>query len=132
MSTATVEENVRAINGRTIERQSRADSVTGQHYHRFLEVDRPEPIERTSYNEATGENVTILEHRDPKLLWDSGPGPGEVMQRIFSGLETGRADQPGVVQFDPREPSPVLSAISRNLKPRGRATAPRQREFLWG
>jgi hypothetical protein len=116
MSTATLEEHVRTIQGRRIERQSHVDKFTGERYWRFVEINGLPPIERRSYNEAIGQDITIIEHREQRVLWDSGPGPGEVFQATLARLDTSRNPiHPSILEFDPREPSPIHDEMERAI-----------------
>jgi hypothetical protein len=114
MSTATLEEHVRTIQGRRIERQSQVDKFTGERYWQFIEINRLPPIEKRSYNEAIGQDMTIIEHREQRVLWDSGPGPGEVFQATLARLDTSHNPfHPSILEFDPRPASPLHDQLER-------------------
>jgi hypothetical protein len=114
MTTATLNDTVRVIQGRRIERHSHMDMVTRERYWRFLEINRPPPIEKRSYNESLSQEITILEHREQRLLWDSGGGPGEVMRELLARLDHSRnPDHPSILEFDPNPPSPLHDQLAR-------------------
>jgi hypothetical protein len=114
MSTATLDGHVRTIQGRKIERHSHVDSFTRERYWRFMEVDRPPPIERASHNETTGDPITIIEYRPQVIRWDSGGGPGEMMRSLLARLDHSRnPDHPSILEFDPNPPSPLHDQLAR-------------------
>jgi hypothetical protein len=115
MTTAALNgDGVRTIQGRKIERHSCVDSFTRERYFRFMEVDRPPPIEKHNHNAVTGDKIVVLEYRPHVIRWDSGGGPGEQMRELLGKLDTSRNPNfPTLLEFDPREPSPIHDEMER-------------------
>jgi hypothetical protein len=106
-----MQENVRTIQGRRIERSTLIDQITRLPFFRYRDIERRSPIE-TWTRDAEGSPICILEHRDPIVRWDSGTiGPAESLDRKMQDI--GPPYNAPLEPFDPRPESKIHDQLER-------------------